>query len=108
VKPIRSDALRDSAGHLDAECTLRIAGVCRGRAAGNVLCHVRIGCAGVGTKPDDVCAAFGCCACHDVFDGRAGNLVKGSPDWLFYALRGITETTAWWIRHGFLKIEKGE
>jgi hypothetical protein len=101
---IRSQSLRDSAGHDDARCTFEIAGVCNPHT-GRVLCHVRFpGAGGAGLKPNDTCAAIGCCACHDVFDGRVRGLERGSADWYFYAIRAIDRTTAFWIEHGFLSL----
>ena len=107
---IISNALRNSAGHHAAHCMYEIAGVCRDsttdKTAGCVLCHVRlIGEAGGAQKPDDTCAAFGCGACHDVFDGRVPGLEKNSADWMFYAIRGMTRTIRWWHQHGYLTIK---
>lgn len=103
---IVSNALRQSAGHPDAECFLAIEGVCQWPNAGNVLCHIRlIGECGGGQKPDDTLASFGCCACHDVFDGRVPGLEKNSADWNFYALRGMARTLRWWQRHGLISIK---
>ncbi len=102
---IVSTALRKSAGHYDAQCFLNISDVCRGDA-GCVLCHIRlIGEVGGGQKPDDLMATFGCCACHDVFDGRVKGLEKNSTNWNFYALRGMARTLRWWHTHGFLTIK---
>lgn len=102
---IVSQKLRDSAGHHDARCMLNIAGVCR-TDAGCVLCHIRlIGEVGGGQKPDDTMASLGCCACHDVFDGRTPGLEKNSADWNFYALRGMARTLRWWIKNGFIAIK---
>lgn len=103
---IVSNKLRDSAGHHDAYCTLQIAGVCAWPNGGLVLCHIRlIGECGGGQKPDDTLAAFGCCACHDVFDGRVPGLEKNSTDWNFYALRGMARTIRWWHQHDYLSIK---
>lgn len=109
---IVSDALRKSAGHPDAYCTLQIVGVCgdstTAKTSGCVLCHVRIpGDVGGAQKPDDICAAFGCGPCHTALDsnGTAYGLKRGSEDWLFYALRGIVRTQRWWVQHGFLMIK---
>jgi hypothetical protein len=100
---IQSEVLRQSAGHPDARCTLRIPGFHR-EDAGCVLAHVRIDCAGMGIKPDDFCAVHACCACHDVFDGRTKGLEYKSVDWLYYALRGLKETHRFWVDHGMLQV----
>lgn len=110
---IKSQALRDSAGHPDAHCMLNIAGVCPdetdSKTAGNVLCHVRlVGEVGGAQKPDDFCATFGCGPCHAVFDANgagASGLVRGSEEWLFYAIRGMARTQRWWVEHGYLTIK---
>jgi hypothetical protein len=99
-----SNALRKSAGHHDAQCQFNIAGVCNG--LGCVLCHIRlIGEAGGGQKPDDTCAAHGCGACHDVFDGRVPGLEKNSTDWNFYALRALVRQMRWWQQWGFITVK---
>lgn len=109
---IISKKLRESAGHHDARCMLNIEGVCpdatESKTAGNVLCHVRLsGNAGGAQKPDDICATFGCTPCHAAFDGNGTTkgLVRGSQEWLFYALRGMTRTQRWWRDHGFITIK---
>lgn len=110
---IVSKKLRESAGHPDAHCTLNIEGVCGdytdSKAAGCVLCHIRlVGEVGGGQKPDDFTAAFGCGPCHTQFDSNGTRgLQKGGEEWLFYALRGMARTLRWWHQHGFLSI-KGE
>lgn len=102
---IKSQALRDSAGHWDARCMLEIAGVCQWPSAGNMLCHIRVaGEVGGGQKPDDTMATFGCMACHVVFDGN-GTKGLSETDWNFYALRGMARTLRWWHTHGFLSIK---
>lgn len=65
MTPIR----RAAAGQ---DCTLRIPGVCNFDPATTVLCHSNylIDGKGMGLKAPDTAAAFGCCACHDVLDGR--------------------------------------
>lgn len=108
---IVSKALRDSAGHHDARCFLNIEGVCpdhtTDKTAGCVLAHVRlVGEVGGAQKPDDVCATFACGPCHTAFDcNGVRGLVRGSEEWMFYALRGVTRTLRWWHTHGFLSIK---
>lgn len=54
-----------------AVCELRIPFVCNHDRATTVWCH-RNGAAfkGVGLKSEDVLGAYGCSACHDVYDRR--------------------------------------
>lgn len=106
---IKSQALRDSAGHPDAHCMLNIAGVCpdetESKTAGNMLCHIRLGGeVGGAQKPDDFCGTFGCGQCHAVFDSN-GQRGLPEPDWLFYAIRGMARTQRWWVEHGYLTIK---
>ncbi len=107
---IVSKKLRESAGHHDAHCMLQIAGVCgdstTAKTAGCVLAHIRYGNAGFGQKPHDIHATFACGPCHTAFDsnGQRG-LVRGSEEWLHYALRGQQWTQAWWHDHGYLTIK---
>jgi hypothetical protein len=102
---IRSNALRDSAGHHDARCMLEIAGVHQSNA-GCVLAHIRIaGECGGAQKPDDTHAVLACCACHDALDGRTPGLRNGSGDWHYYAHRGMARTIRWWFEHGFISIK---
>lgn len=73
-------------------CTLRIADVCENSVRTVVLCHFRIcAVAGMGQKPPDLFAAFGCQSCHDVLDSRRKpHLSREERYW--YMLRGLHET----------------
>ena len=51
------------------ECQIRIPGVCNGDNSTVVLCHLPGG--GMARKQPDLCAAWGCAACHDAVDGRS-------------------------------------
>lgn len=62
-----SKKLRNSARGQD--CNIRIPGVCNFNPETTVLCHV--GKSGMGQKPNDYHATFGCSACHDAIDGRS-------------------------------------
>lgn len=53
------------------ECQIRVPGVCERTNETVVLCHYRLaGTSGMGEKPHDSQAAYGCHACHDAVDGR--------------------------------------
>lgn len=53
------------------ECQIRVPGVCECTNETVVLCHYRLaGTSGMGEKPHDSQAAYGCHACHDAVDGR--------------------------------------
>ncbi|MGR3221211.1 MAG: DUF1364 domain-containing protein [Candidatus Anammoxibacter sp.] len=100
---LESKALRDSAK--GEECTLQITFVCHGNPATTVLCHLPDESHGMGKKSDDISAAFGCSACHDVIDGRVPTppLVKADMD--FYMRRAQTRTLRRWIEMGLVKIK---
>lgn len=100
---VKSEALRLSAGHPDARCMFGTS-ACNWPQGGCVLCHLRIENTGVGIKPDDFCAAFGCSGCHDLIDGRTPGMTFGSHDWYFYALRAMKRTQRWWYDHGLLQV----
>lgn len=51
-------------------CLIRFPG-CTGGGEDTVLCHYRLaGTSGVGLKPDDAQAAYGCAHCHAIADQR--------------------------------------
>lgn len=53
-------------------CELQIPGVCNGNRETTVWCHSNKQChgKGFGKKSLDLFGAFGCSACHDVYDRR--------------------------------------
>ncbi len=52
-------------------CTLRVPGVCNFDPETTVLCHIRTPGTGIGRKPPDYQAVYGCSACHAfIGDGR--------------------------------------
>lgn len=61
------------------DCTMRIPGVCNWNPETTVLCHSNelSDGKGMGLKAPDTEAAFACCNCHDVLDGRAPR-----PKWM--------------------------
>ena len=54
------------------ECQIRIMDVCNFDNATTVWCHANGSAAGkgIGMKSHDLLGAYGCSACHDVYDGR--------------------------------------
>lgn len=99
---IESKKLRASARGED--CTLNIAGVCSYDSATVVLCHLPDESHGMARKSDDICAAFGCAACHDAIDGRAGSL--SAEDRMFYMRRAMVRTWRRWIALGLVRVAK--
>lgn len=67
----------------DEECTIRLPGVCNFRTDTTVLCHSNLleDGKGKGIKAPDDKAAYGCCDCHDVVDGR-----RPRPEGMSYEL----------------------
>ena len=84
----------------DQLCQLRLLSICNGDPATSVLAHIRrAGNAGTGMKPPDVSGIVCCSACHDVLDGRAGNLRAHDSD----ILDGLLRTHDLWRRLGLLR-----
>ena len=56
------------------ECQIRIPGICNGNPESVVWCHANGSASGkgIGAKSHDALGAYGCQACHDVYDRRAG------------------------------------
>lgn len=69
------------------QCTLRLAG-CNRNPETTVLCHINIkGRSGIGQKPNDNEACYGCSHCHDVIDGRVKGVCTDADK-----LRAVFET----------------
>lgn len=76
------------------ECTIRVPGVCERTNETVVLCHYRLaGTSGMGEKPHDSQAAFGCHACHDAVDGRRTTIYSKTELRLMHC-EGILRTQA--------------
>lgn len=80
MKPSRPKKTAARSSAREQECTLRFPG-CNYRTDTTVLCHSNLleHGKGMGLKAPDKYAAYGCCACHDMLDGRARR-----PDWFSY------------------------
>ena len=68
-----------------------------------VACHsnsLRHG-KGTGIKAHDL-IAFGCQECHDLLDGRLGNLTRLEKDVMFQD--AFFFTTLWWLQSGHLQV----
>jgi hypothetical protein len=77
------------------ECLIRLPGVCNFRTDTTVLCHSNELAAGkgMGLKAPDEEAAYGCCACHDVVDGRAPRPEDMSYELMLSMFREAQEQT---------------
>lgn len=92
----------------DEECTIRLPGVCNFRTDTTVLCHSNELAHGKGgaMKAPDEHAAYGCCACHDVVDGRAPRPDGMSYELMLSIFREAQEQTRRILkRKGLLKAE---
>ncbi len=105
---IESQKLRDSAQ--GESCTFTIPGVCCGDPETVVLCHLPDDSHGISRKSDDICAAYGCVACHDAIDYRIDyflkyeNLQVARADREWFMRRAQTRTERRMIEKGVLKI----
>lgn len=82
------------------DCQLRLMAICNNDPETTVLAHIRrTGNAGVGQKPPDVSGIVCCSRCHDVLDGRAGNIRAHDSD----ILEGLLRTHALWRRLGLVE-----
>lgn len=75
-------------------CTFMLPG-CTDRDT-TVLCHCRIGHAGMSTKPDDWFSAFGCFSCHQSIDNHTAD--DEARIWL----RAIQRTQRIWFDEGLM------
>lgn len=85
-------------------CQIRLTGVCTDRNV--VWCHA-IGQAagkGIGMKVPDLLGAYGCCACHDLYDRRAkaGHLTRMEIEHAFY--EGVMRSQRILIDEGLVMI----
>jgi hypothetical protein len=68
------------------DCTLRLPG-CVNATETVVLCHLPgYGGSGMGTKPDDTEAVYGCAHCHDIRDGRVPSNITNFGSYDAWAL----------------------
>lgn len=76
------------------DCQIRVPGVCESNNETVVLCHYRLaGTSGMGEKPHDSQAAYGCRACHDAVDGRRTTIYSKTELRLMHA-EGVFRTQA--------------
>lgn len=83
-------------------CYLRLPAVCTHNTEQTVLAHLRRGnVAGVGQKPNDLCAMPACEPCHSALDGRLKTMhsrVQIDAD----ALRGLCQWLTWLHDNGHI------
>jgi hypothetical protein len=86
-------------------CMMRIPGVCNFNPETTVLCHVRmVGMSGMGLKIHDMFGSWGCSACHDYVDGRAGKSGDQSSRRLML-LEGMVRTQHELLKRGYALTE---
>ena len=82
------------------ECQLRLMAICQGGTDTTVLAHIRrAGSGGIGIKPPDTVGIWCCHRCHEVLDGRAGNVRAHDSD----ILDGLIRTLCELDKQGILK-----
>jgi hypothetical protein len=103
-KALRSRILRESARGQD--CLLQT-GVCNGNPETTVLCHIpHHESKGMGLKPDDFLAVWGCSDCHSLLDNRNDyGLSKETRLEIFH--KAYLKQIAKWIELGYLEIKNG-
>jgi hypothetical protein len=107
MKVRRQPQTKIRASAREQECTLQFTGVCNGRTDTTVLCHSNqlADGKGMGLKAPDTRAAYGCCACHDVFDGRSPRPEGMTYDSMLVLFeRGVTATHAVLSRLGLMAV----
>ena len=95
---LHSQKLRDSAK--GQTCKFQIAGICTNEVETVVFCHIRDETKGMANKANDFSGAFGCQACHDAIDQHR----LSKEDELFYSLRAMQRTQAYWIERGLISL----
>ena len=85
------------------DCQIRVDGVCNGDSNTVVLCHLPGG--GMGTKSDDLLAAYGCSNCHDSVDGRS-KTPHSRETLMLWHLQGVIRTQQILIDEGVISVGK--
>lgn len=104
-RPKQSAARRSAAGK---ECTLLFPGCTNDRET-VVLCHLRMfHGGGMGLKPSDAEAVYGCSKCHDVLDGRVPWLLDDATFNFWEAIARAIVRTQRVMRASGVLVFKGE
>lgn len=110
---VRSRALLDAVQHMP--CTLRLASFAGMSCAGQdtvVPCHLATIGKGTSTKVSDLFVAAGCCACHDLLDGRntvgLAISLQHPAAWGRRILDAMAETQSRWVEMGVLHDDRWE
>lgn len=84
------------------ECQIRLPGICNHNPETTVLTHYRMaGTCGVGMKPNNLQAAWGCSACHDECDRRTRKM--DNEEVRLAHAEGVLRTQAILIKEGKVK-----
>lgn len=89
------------------DCQIRLPDICLGSPETVVACHGSKGSLtgkGIGSKCSDLFIAFGCQACHDVYDRRVrvNHLARLEIEHAFY--EGVIRTQLILLGQGLIKI----
>ncbi|WP_373078623.1 DUF1364 domain-containing protein [Zhongshania sp.] len=99
---VTSKKIRDAAR--GQPCTLNIPGVCSYDDETTVLCHFPDEYGGMGTKPSDLSAGFGCMDCHDELDRRTRRIELDSVDREFFMRRSQSRTLGMLVALGIVSV----
>lgn len=88
------------------DCTLAIPGICSFNPETVVLCHFPDEFGGMGTKPSDLSAGFGCHDCHAAIDGRLGKPMS-REEREFYMRRSANRTISKLLDLGIIRVVSG-
>jgi len=83
-------------------CYLRIPMICNRLPDTTVLCHLKGWGWVASMKPPDICAVYGCSACHDVIDGRNQHHGYTRDQLAGFILRALLEQLTHYANVGIL------
>lgn len=91
------------------QCHIRYPGICNSNPETTVWCHANGSAAGKGMhqKSHDILGAYGCYACHDVYDRRVpvAGLTRQEVELLFW--QGHARSVVRLIERGLIVIHRG-
>lgn len=102
-------AIRNSAKGM--QCQIRLVGICNHNPETVCWCHANGSAAGkgIGMKSHDLLGAYGCSACHDVYDRRRPEpmcLDRGTIELAFW--QGHARSLVLLIERGIIVVHRGK
>jgi len=94
----------------DEECQIRYLGVCSNNPDAVVWCHANGSAAGkgIGMKSPDLLGAYGCFACHNLYDRRTpipAGMTRVEVELVFW--QGHARSVLILIEKGIVTVDKG-